>query len=332
MSIHFRPLFTVDVAHGYYRGPCAEVDFSTPADPALLAGGRLLARNRDGRLHVLYEARADGTPIAPLAGTTLLFGLQVANPHFVNFTQAPVAAGQLPLFANRSQPRTLDAPLPAAFGAALQHVRPQSATRPLTLRWHDGLRLVAEQVLTAGQDQASFATRDWPPGVYTLTEDDGGSVRQGNVVIAPELAGRGLWGVLAVSIDAGFYGAPAAFTINLAARREQLKYYVVARNYGANEFSQLAVSDAGAGEQGRPAIQFDAVTRDHFAADDIPADLLGDAAARIVLFQSRNAVDRRAGGYRKLQLARNGEILVQHLPQAGSDRGQARFIVHLSKP
>ena len=39
----------------------------------------------------------------------------------------------------------------------------------------------------------------------------------------------------------------------MKARREQLKYYVVARNYGANEFSQLVVNDAGAGEQGRPA-------------------------------------------------------------------------------
>ena len=328
MSIHFRPLFTVDVAHGYYRGPCTDIDFVVPT----LAGGRLLMRNRDGRLHVLYEARDDGAPIDTLAGATLLFGLQVVNPHFANFTQPPVAEGRLPLFANRTQPRALDAPVGAAFAASLQRVQPVLAGRPLSLRWHDGARLVAEQILAAGQNEAFFTTRDWPSGVYTLTEDDGGAPRQTTMVVAPELAGRGLWGVLAVTIDAAFYGAPAAFTINLAARREQLKYYVVARNYGAGEFSQLVVNDAGFGEQGRPAIQFDAVAHGNFAADDIPPDLLGDGAARIVLFQSRGAVDRRAGGYRKLQLSRNGEVLVQHLPQAGSDRGQARFIVHLSKP
>ena len=332
MSIHFRPLFSVEVTHGYYRGPCTDIEFIVPANPAALAGGRLLMRNRDGRLHVLYEARDDGTPISMLAGATLLFGLQVVNPHFANFTQAPAAEGQLPVFANRTQPRALDVPAGAAFAASVQRVQPVLAGRPLSLRWHDGARPVAEQILAAGQNEALFATRDWPPGIYTLTEDDGGAPRRTTVIVAPELAGCGLWGVLAVTIDAAFYGAPAAFTINLAARREQIKYYVVARNYGANEFSQLVVNDAGSGEQGRPAVQFDAVARGNFAADDIPADLLGDGAARIVLFQSRSAVDRRAGGYRKLQLSRNGEVLVQHLPQAGSDRGQARFIVHLSKP
>ena len=55
MSIHFRPLFTADVAHGYYRGPCPDIEFIVPANPAALAGGRLLIRNRDGKLYVRYE-------------------------------------------------------------------------------------------------------------------------------------------------------------------------------------------------------------------------------------------------------------------------------------
>jgi hypothetical protein len=32
------------------------------------------------------------------------------------------------------------------------------------------------------------------------------------------------------------------------------------------------------------------------------------------------------------QLSRNGDTLIEHLPQRGADRSQAQHIIHLSKP
>lgn len=330
MSIHFHPLFEVEVAHGYYPAPTADIAFEVPAATPALAAGKLLARIRHGRLIVLFEADEGGLPLRDIAGETLLLGLDAVNPYLANFTEAPVPAGSLPLFINRSQPRSLET-LAAQLVADRQRVEATLPGRPLSLRWRLGTQLIAEQTLAAGQSVAEFATRDWPPGCYTLTEDAGGPPSVSQWVLHPELAGQRPWGVLAVTVAGDFYANPPLFSIHLSPRREQLKYYVVARNYGSSEFGQLNVNDAGAGEQGRPPLVFDRVEVADFAADDLPPEVLGDAGARVVLFQSRGEADRRAGGYRKLQLRRNNEVLVQHLPQAGPDRAQARFIVHLAK-
>jgi hypothetical protein len=329
MSIHFRPLFEVEVAHGYYPAPTADIAFAVPAATPALAAGKLLVRVHHGRLVVLFEADAGGLPLRDIAGETLLIGLAVVNPYLANFTAAPVAAGSLPLFINRSQPRSLET-LAAHLVADRQRVEATLPGRPLSLRWRLGTQLIAEQTLAAGQSVAEFVTRDWPAGCYTLSEEAGGAPVVSQWVVHPELAGQRPWGVLAVTIAGAFYADPPRFSVSLQPRREQLKYYVVARNYGSSEFGQLNVNDAGAGEQGRPPLVFDRVEADDFAADDLPPEVLGDGA-RVVLFQSQGEADRRAGGYRKLQLRRNNEVLVQHLPQAGSDRAQARFIVHLAK-
>jgi len=330
MSIHFRTLFEVEVAHGYYPAPTADIAFEVPAATPALAAGKLLVRVRDGRLVVLFEADEAGLPLRDIAGETLLLGLAAVNPYLANFTAAPVAAGSLPLFINRSQPRSLET-LAAQLVADRQRVNATLPGRPLSLRWRLGSRLIAEQTLAAGQAVGEFTSRDWPAGCYTLSEEAGGAPVVGQWVRHPELAGRRPWGVLAVTVAGDFYADPPLFSIRLSPRREQLKYYVVARNYGNSEFGQLNVNDAGAGEQGRPPLVFDRVEAADFAADDLLPEVLGDAGARVVLFQSRGEADRRAGGYRKLQLRRNNEVLVQHLPQAGSDRAQARFIVHLAK-
>lgn len=332
MSIHFRPLFEVEVEHGYYRGLCADIDFVVPGSEPALAAGKLLTRVRDGRLRVLFEAGDAGNPLRDIHGTTLLIGLRVVNPYFANFTAAPVASAGLVLYGNGADPHSLDPALAAGFIAPQQRIVPAQAGRPLSLRWqHQGASLV-EQTLLAGQEEARFATRDWPDGRYLLSETAGGPAQTSHWLHSPALAGEQLWGVLALTVDRGFYANPPVFRIALQARSEQLQYYIVARNFGAAEFGQLQLADAGAGEQGRAALNFEKVLPASFTADDLPASVLGDAGTRIVLFQSQLPVARRAGGYRKLQLRRNAEVLVQHLPQAGSDRAQARFIVHLAKP
>lgn len=332
MSIHFRTLFEVEVEHAYYRGLCSDIDFVVPGAEQALAAGKLLTRVRDGRLRVLFEADDAGNALRDIHGATLLIGLRVANPYFANFTEAPVASGGLVLYGNRNAPRSLDPALAAEFIAPHQRIVPGQAARPLTLSWQYGGSPLVEQTLAAGQEEALFETRDWPAGRYLLSETAAGPAQLSHWLHSPALAGEQLWGVLALTVDRGFYASPPVFRIVLQARSEQLQYYVVARNFGAAEFGQLQLADAGAGEQGRTALNFDKITADHFTDNDLPASVLGDAGTRIVLFQSQQPVARRAGGYRKLQLRRNAEVLVQHLPQAGSDRAQARFIVHLAKP
>lgn len=332
MSIHFRSLFEVEIAHAYYRGPCPDIDFVVAGAEPALAAGKLLTRVRDGRLHVLFEADGEGNPLRDIHGMTLLVGLRVLNPHFANFTEAPVASDGTILFANTVQPGTLDAAVPASFIAARQRIAPVQAGRPLSLHWQQGGATLVNAVLEAGQKEARFETRDWPTGLYRLSETAGGPALASHWLYSPALAGEGLWGVLAVTVDRNFYANSPVFSIPLQARSERLQYYVVARNFGNAEFGQLQLTDAGAVEQGRPALAFDKVVPANFTADDLPPTALGGADSRIVLFQSQAPVARRSGGYRKLQLRRNNDILVQHLPQAGSDRAQARFIVHLAKP
>jgi len=330
MGIHFRTLLKIEIVHDYYGGLCRDLDFIVPPGEPALAAGRLHVRMRDGRLLVLYEANDTGAPLRSIAGAILFVGLRVNNPAFGNFTQPPVAEG-LPLFANVATNTLFAPPESARFIVANQRIAPAQVARPLALGWTTGALTIAERTLVAEETETVFETRSWPAGRYRLSETAGGTPKLTTWLQLPALAGEGLWGVLAVTVDGDFYANPPTLTVPLQARSDVVKYYVVARNYGNAEFGQLALTDAGAAEQARPALVFDKVLPADFAADDIPPAALGDSSVRIALFRSQLPVARRAGGYRKLQLKRNNDILVQHLPQAGSDRAQAHFIVHLAK-
>ena len=146
-----------------------------------------------------------------------------------------------------------------------------------------------------------------------------------------ELLREGLFGVVEITIDAAFYGAPPAFEITFAAREETLKYYVVARNYTVAQFNQLDVTDQGFTADARPKIDFARVAAAAFTADDVPATVLGDAAARVVLFRSQAPVARREKARRRIQLARSTEVIVQNLPQPGAAAATANLVIHLSK-
>jgi|JI6StandDraft_1071083.scaffolds.fasta_scaffold119130_2 hypothetical protein len=333
MKLSYRSLFSVEVEHGYYPGVCSDISFIVPAATRqALAAGCLLSRVLDGRFIVLYESRDDGEPLASLAGSSLLFGLGLANPHFANFTVPVATAGQLALYANTAAPDQLAAPVSCRLVAPTLRVTPSLATRPVDLAILRGATSLATATLAAGEDEAIFPTGNWLPGVYTLRENYPGQTVNQALLLEPDLAAQAIWGALAITVDASFPATPPTFRISLAARQERLKYYVVTKNYGAAEFGQLNVLDAGAADDGRPVVSFETVAVDDFGATDLPPEILGDAASRIVLFQSTVPVPRRERGYRKLQLRRNNEVLVKHLPQAGPDRPQANFIVHLSKP
>jgi hypothetical protein len=147
-----------------------------------------------------------------------------------------------------------------------------------------------------------------------------------------ELAQQSLSGIVEITIDEGFYDDAASFQIAFDSRAETLKYYVVARNYGVAEFDSLSVTDSGFNDDQRPQVTFSKVKADDFTAAEVPVALLGDADSRVVLFQSDAPVTRRAKGRQRIELKRNGDVIIANLPQPGQERTTAELIVHLAKP
>lgn len=146
-----------------------------------------------------------------------------------------------------------------------------------------------------------------------------------------ELLRQGLFCLVEITVDAGFYAAPPAFTIAFHARAETLRYYVVARNYTAGEFNQLDVSDAGFAADARPQIRFDRVPPSSFTSAEILATQLGGGDARVTLFRSRQPVARQQAARKRIQLARNNDVIIAQLPQPGAAAATADLVVHLSK-
>jgi hypothetical protein len=146
-----------------------------------------------------------------------------------------------------------------------------------------------------------------------------------------EFLRAGLFGLVEIQLDAAFHAAPPAFEVAFAAREETLKYYVVARNYAPAQFNQLDVTDAGFATDARPKIDFERVRASDFTADDLPAAALADAGAQVALFRSQAPVARREKARKRIQLARNTELIIAQLPQPGAAAPAANLVVHLSK-
>jgi len=140
-----------------------------------------------------------------------------------------------------------------------------------------------------------------------------------------------LFALVEIQVHGAFYGSPPAFRVPFAARAETLSYYVVARGYSAGQFNQLEVSDAGFSTDGRAQIHFERVASSAFTAAELPAALLGGAAARVTLFRSQSAVARQHEARKGIQLARSSELIVPQLPQPGAAAATANLVVHVSK-
>jgi hypothetical protein len=336
MRIDFRPLFTLAVAHAYYRSRCRDFRFLVSAEAARrLAGGRMLARERDGVLHVLYEADDDGAPRARLPGAVLHVGLGLLNPHLGNVTALPADFPERALrFANVSEPGALEAaPGVRLTGPRFTH-EPERADRPVTVRLRDPAgAAVATELLADGAGAAAFDLGGRAEGGFTVEESyAAGAGRTTPLFLSDELLRRGAVGVVEVRIDEGFYAAPPALEIALAPREEVLRYYVVARNFGAADVDRLAVADAGAEVDGRAPIDFERVLPAGFEADEIPAARLAGPDERVVLFRSRVALARRERGRRRIQLSREDDVLIANLPQPAADAASAELIIHVAKP
>ena len=333
MRIAFQPLATVLPQHPYYAEGCRDIEFiPSSATADLLRAGRSIARMRDGALHLLYEVDdTPNTPVSSLTGSTLYFGLRLANPYFVNFTTPVLAAAQLtPLYANTALPNALDAALGMTLTAGMHAHTAVTAARPLDiiLRTADN-HILESHTLQAGENTGSFDLRNLPAGRYFIDEEQSNVLVQRHALfVDSDLRDYGVWGVLALTVDAGFYASAPKLDLTFSPRQETLRYYVVATNFPEAEFDQLNINDLG---DINPKIVFNKQLAP-FPPDYIAPSLLGDSNARIAVFESQTQVARSERGRRKLKLSRNNTVLIEHLPLPGPEKVKADLIVHLSKP
>ena len=337
MTIEFRPLFTLEIDHGYYRGPCRDFDFLLPADTAhRLRSARLLAKVREGKLLVLFEANETHAPLVSAVGAKLRIGLKLSNPWFSNLTDLdfPLGASQA-CYRNAMSPAALDGPVGVVLVGTVFHHALTSPDRPVTVRLKTASgATIATEVVGAENDRAevAFDLYGQAPGAYTVEETTTAGTAAAAYYFDTELVSRGVFGVVEITIGDGFAGTPPVFAVSFRAREQTLKYYVVAKNYPEAEFNQLAVADVGFTEDARPKVEFERVATADFTPAEIPSALLDAGAGRVVLFKSQGPVIRTEAARRRIQLSKNGEVLIPHLPQPAVDRPDADLIVHVSKP
>ncbi|MES2208299.1 MAG: hypothetical protein V4525_16065 [Pseudomonadota bacterium] len=338
MSLTFLPLLTLGIDHPYYLKGCRDFTVVIPeATRELLRGGRLLTREIDGKLLVVYETDDEGVPRVSLAGQTLMFGLRLTNPYFGNVTNpvlSNAASALTPFYANTTTPSALDPVKGVLRASQVFDYTPSESSRPVSLKVTDAAaNTVLTQNLLASEPQTSLDLRALPRGLYTLTEHyEGGLQHSQSFCLEPELYASTIWGVLAITINAAFYSTPPVLTIPFSSRQEALKYYVVAKNYTSTEFEQLTISDGGFNDDARPELKFDKIIPAVFSASDLSPSLLGDSSTRVVLFKSQTPITRSEKALRKIHLQRNGDTVIEHLSQPGADQPQAQLIIHLSKP
>jgi len=337
MTTQFKTLLTMTLAHAYYREGCRDIQYIIPHDTVqILKNGRLLAKELDGKLHVLFEADEAGMALIPVPGKMVRLGLQLVNPFFTNFTAvgADFASAEL-LYRNSTTATSLDVPVHLALVSPMFSHTITDSARPVTVQLKDAAGQVFQtDTISPAENRTtiSYNLAGHAPGAWSVEEAYPASAKQIAYYCDAELVSAGVFGVLEMRIADNFYVTAANFQLAFAAREETLKYYVVASNFSNGDFDQLAVSDAGFAEEGRPQIGFTKVSSGSFAPADIAPALLGDPSVKVVLFKSQTAVARSEKGRRKIQLKKNNEVLITHLPQPGPEKSSAELIVSVSKP
>lgn len=337
MNTQFRTLFTVGVKHGYYNNICEDLRFIVPGDTArCLRNGKLLTRTLDGKLHVLFEADGDGAALAAIPGKVLRFGLLATNSGFFNFTQLTAGFPDTKqLHRNSGSPTALDAPTGVTpVVRMLTHVL-TAPVRPVTVTLRDGsANPLQSTVITAAENRVSIAfdLTGYPPGAYDVEEVSANGTNQTAYYSEPELVQAGVFGILEVRVSSGFYQEPPDFKIVFTPRHETLNYYIVATAEQASDLDTLSITDAGAGEDNRDPVLFTRIPAASFTGAEISPALLGGSSKQVVLFRSQAAVPRTEKARRRIQLMKNADILIPHLPQPGPGRSNADIIISVSKP
>jgi hypothetical protein len=332
MIVQYRTLCTFRVVHGYYGGTCPCFELVVPEEAAREARrARLLFKQLTGTLHVLYEADESGAPRVSPASLRLRVGLRLIDPAFANVTEPGAAwAGGFVHFANSVTPAALDAGTPRTLAGVLLAHTPSRSQRPVTVRAVDqhGTTLDTQTVVPEyDRPSLSFDLHGAAAGRLTIEESYGGELHEASYYLHPELRAAGAFGVVEIDVAPSFYTTPPSFEISFQARRQRLHYYLVVDNYSEGDFNALRVADA---DETR-AIAFTRVPVSSFTAAELPPALLASGATRLALFRSDEPVARQKLGLKKLQLSRNGDVLIPHLPQPGEGRPDANLIIHISK-
>lgn len=333
MITTFRTLFTISVAHSYYSDGCRDFDFIVPTETAgRLRNGKLIAKMLDGKLNVLYEADDAGTALIPMTGAELRFGIRLLNPLFSNFTDFAVPT---PFYRNNAAVGSLDPPMGVTMtGRILSHAVTK-AGHLVTVTVNDpSEQPLHPEKISVARDRSAISAdlSGQAAGLYSVVESYPAETKTIPYYSDPELQQSGVFGVVEIRIDGSFYSAKPSFSISFNARQETLKYYLVVRNYPANEFDHLTVADNGFTEEGRARINFTRVLPAAFTSGEIPPGMISKAGDRVVLFKSQAVVARQEKARNKIQLSKNGDVLIKHLPQIGADRTNGDVVVHISKP
>lgn len=324
MNRRFAPLLHLSVALAPADTVRPSVAFVVPPDTALaLRRGRALLRRDAGRLTIVGEIDP-GTP-RRLAGHRLRFGLRSLDAGLALAADLPTE--RVLVWSTDDGAATLASPVAARMVATTLRHTPVEADRPLkaVLAARDGAaRAVA--TLAAGEPSSTvtFDLAGLAPGLHTVREIPSDATMP--YYVDPALAAEPIAGVVELLVQPAWYHAAADRTATIAARTEHLRYYVVVHGSAAAA-AQLGIEDAGAEADRRQRVDFDPIPAAELATDPTAAQL-AVGGGQVVAFRSRAAQPRR--GRRRIQLMRNSEVLIEHLPSPGAEQPHATAILHLT--
>jgi hypothetical protein len=337
--MRFLTLFTITIFHGYHSESCKDFGFIIPTDTQqLFRNGKLITKVSNGKLQLLFEAGQTHTPLVNITRKTLRMGLQLLNPYFSNFTNLDFDSNLFkPIYQNGINSSQLSAFSNIKIvGQRFNHLF-KNTIRPLTVLLKDSAGHVLQtDTIIATQDRShiSYDLNGQPAGIYDVEESDAETTKAIAYYVDSELHYQGVFGVIEITIADSFYTQPPDFQIAFTAKQQPLKYYVVATKYSETDFNQLSIADTGFTEDARPPIIFTPVLPDDFTPEEISPTLLqgSNPDARVVLFKSQTAIARQDKARRRIQLNKNGDPLIPHLPQVGADKPKSDLIIQLTKP
>lgn len=337
MTIYFLTLFSLRVHHSYYDGLCRDFDFVVPPDTAqLLNRGRIIAKEMNGVLHLLYEAIDEGmmsfAPLAALTDGVLRLGLKLNNPYFLNFTDVePDFLSSLHIY-RKLDAFTLAEPVKATpVSPMFSHEL--ATARPITVTLTDptGGVVHTEVITDPDRKTVSYDLRGKTEGMYTVQEFYTPPGRSTQYYLHETFLQQGVNMVVEMDIGEDLYSFAAPFQIPFQAKSERLRYYVATRFYSLDDIGLVEVTDVGHSEDTRPQVEFEkllggfAGMESVYAGNHLPGDTM-------VLFRSTEEVPRRAKPRMGIQLTSNAEVLIGNLPHPGPDNTGSHIITRIVKP